>query len=107
MPETPGQKMFRCFNGTVEVATFICKSVLPGATAPTLELRDSTGRVFRCSPNMYQETERKALIVYREEIDKNRPLAVKAIAEAHAHLERLDAMSSRIRTAISAAEGTA
>lgn len=58
-----GDKLYKCWNGQLEVVTFVEESIADGAFAPTWVVREkgqAMGRRLRCSIGSYFLTEKEA-----------------------------------------------
>lgn len=78
-----GDKFYRTWNGTMEVATLIEENIAEGASIPTYVMRSEVGgKRFRCSKDMYFPTERAAWTAYLQEIEN-------AIPQIEQQIERL------------------
>jgi hypothetical protein len=59
MPQA-GDKLYRVWNATLEVVTFVKEDIAEGASVPTYVLRPKDRKRFRCSKDMYCVTEKEA-----------------------------------------------
>lgn len=77
-----GDKFYRTWNGTMEVATLIEENIAEGASIPTYVMRSEVGgKRFRCSKDMYFTTEKAAWEAYLKEIENAIPAIEKHIKD--------------------------
>lgn len=94
---THGDKLYRCFNGNLEVVTFLEQNVSGlGATNPTNLCVDATGREFRCSMDMYFTTAKAAYEHYLEDLLDEEGSVRNRIFEAEQDLEHCIEKRNRI-----------
>lgn len=94
----PGDKMYRVdADGEVELVIFVQEQIQPGATRSTYTMRDSTGRRFSCSTDMYVPTQKEALERYLKELERELPKAQQFAEAAQAHVIYLKERMKRTR----------
>lgn len=93
---TRGDKMYRNFNGTLDVCTFLEEGLsAPACTVTTYLMRDRDGRQFRCATDMYVPTELAAWQHYLDDCREAVPAIEQRILTAAEQLQHVKAEIAR------------
>lgn len=103
-----GDKIYRCFNGELEVYRFIREEIAPGATLPTWIMEDcSTLQKIQTDGQYYHTSRRKAYQSYLNECRMALPGLREHLTEAASELVKFTLEIARMEDAISELPDTA
>jgi hypothetical protein len=95
-----GDKLYRCFDGTLETAMFEKEAIADGATQPTWLIRYHKPRFgswgAQVSRDYYCLTEREAYEKYLREVENVLPQLEKGIQDAQASLDHARSEAKRV-----------
>lgn len=93
-----GDKLYKCWNGTLETMTFLEEGLAdPSCTVETYLLRRPDGRKVRCSKAMYLATPQAAYERYLDECREAVPTMRAYIAEQEQRLRECEAEIVRVQ----------